>query len=116
MKRNIKCVHSQKKDRNHNGLYGTKDKARVGRAGPPATMIRRRPFSRGKTRPYFSAKSGARTWRKKRDGGGPRNIEARSASVYGARADEQEHPNGPQLRDAPGRGQGRRPRPADSEP
>src|SRR5438552_8281248 len=102
MKRNIKCVHSPKKDRNHNGLYGAKDRGWVGTAARRATMIRCRPFSRGKTRPYFSAKSGARTWRKKRDGGGPRNIEARSAPVYGARADEQEHPNGPQLRDAPG--------------
>src|SRR5438874_12289206 len=68
MKRNIKCVRSQKKDRNHNGLYGTKDTGWIGRAARRAKMIRRRRFSRGKTRPYFSAKSGARTWRKKRDG------------------------------------------------
>src|SRR5205085_1256878 len=102
MKRNIKCVRSQKKDRNHKGLYGTKDTGWVGRASPLARMIRRRRFRRGKTRPYFSAKSGARTWRKKCRRGDPRKIEARSASVYGAGADEQEHPNGPQLRDAPG--------------
>src|SRR5947208_15315867 len=98
MKRNIKCVRSQKKDRNHNGLYGTKDTGWIGRAARRATMIRRRPFSRGKTRPYFSAKSGARTWCKKRDGGGPRTIEAGTASVYARLADEQEHPNGPRLR------------------
>src|SRR5204863_10128875 len=88
MKRNIKCVRGQKKDRNHNGLYGTKDTAWVGRASPPARMLRRRPFSRGKTRPYFSAKSGARTWRKKRDGGSPKHRSSERVGVWyrGARA------------------------------
>jgi hypothetical protein len=57
MKRNIKCVRSPKKDRDRNGLYGAKDTGWIGRAARRAALIRRRPFSGGKTRPYFSAKS-----------------------------------------------------------